>query len=73
MTDTLKLKAAIVESGLTRKEVAELAGMSAFSLHKKMHNTTEFKAGEIERLSKILNITDLSVLSAIFFTSIVAK
>ena len=70
LTDTLKLKAAIVASGLSRKEVAALAGMSAFSLHKKLHNTTEFKASEIDCLSKILNITDLQ---GVFFAPNVSK
>ena len=42
MTDTLKLKGAIVASGLSRKQVAEQMGISAYSLHKKIHNITEF-------------------------------
>lgn len=70
LTDTLKLKAAIVASGLSRKEVAEKMGISAYSLHKKMHNTTEFKASEIECLSKILSISDLP---SIFFAPDVSK
>lgn len=58
MTDALKLKSAILLSGLTRKEVAERIGISTFTLHKKIHNITEFKASEIAALSEILNITD---------------
>ena len=50
MTDTLKLKALIVEHGYTQKDVAKMLGLSAQSLNKKIHNKTEFKASEISLL-----------------------
>ncbi|GAA4653956.1 hypothetical protein GCM10023142_10940 [Anaerocolumna aminovalerica] len=58
MADTLKLRAYILQSGLTREQVAKMLGISKFTLHKKIHNITEFKASEIATLSEILNITD---------------
>ena len=66
MTNTLKLKAAIVEAGLSIKEVAEKSGLSTYGFHKKLYNQTEFKAGEIIRLSEILNL-DKSSRDQIFF------
>lgn len=58
MVNTLKMKAAILESGCSRNEIAKKLGLSEYTLHKKIHNITEFKASEISRLSFILNITD---------------
>ena len=56
MTDTLKLKGAIVASGLSRRQVAEKIGISCYSLHKKIHNITEFKASEIQALCEVVGI-----------------
>ena len=56
MTDTLKLKALIVEHGYTQKDVAKMLGLSAQSLNKKIHNKTEFKAREISRLCAVFGI-----------------
>lgn len=56
MTDTLKLKALIVEHGYTQKDVAKMLGLSAQSLNKKIHNKTEFKASEISRLCAVFGI-----------------
>ncbi|MEG0896871.1 MAG: helix-turn-helix transcriptional regulator [Ruthenibacterium sp.] len=64
MTDELRLKAAIVLSGLSRQEVADSIGISLYSLHLKLHNKREFKPSEIAKLSKLLNIEDKD---AVFF------
>lgn len=56
MTDTLKLKALIVEHGYTQKDVAKMLGLSAQSLNKKINNKTEFKASEISRLCAVFGI-----------------
>lgn len=65
MVNTLQLKAAIVASGKTRDEVAAHLGISSYSLSKKLHNITEFKASEISSLAEYLNAQ--SRLSEIFF------
>lgn len=65
MVNTLKLKAAILQSGLKREQVAEKLGISEYTLHKKIHNTTEFKASEIFILSNILCIKEKD---SIFFS-----
>lgn len=68
MTDTLKLKAAMVASGLSRPQIAKHLGISPFTLHKKLHNNSEFKASEIKMLSELLHITDPG---DIFFANVV--
>lgn len=60
MTNTLKLKAAIVESGMTQAKIAKLIGVSPYTFHKKLHNRTDFKASEIKMLSDILHIDNIN-------------
>lgn len=66
LTNSLKLNAAIVLSGLTIPEVAEKIGVSDDTLFKKMHNKTEFKASEMNALIEILNIS-ITNINDIFF------
>lgn len=66
MTDTTKLEMAIARSGLTRKFLAEQLSLSTMGFYKKVHNLTEFKASEIEILTRLLNLTPLER-DAIFF------
>lgn len=56
MTNSLKLKAKMVESGLKNYEIANLLGVSYNALYRKVQNLNEFKGGEIEKLSVLLNI-----------------
>ena len=58
MTNTNKLKAAIVEAGLTQKDIANILKLSAQGFFKKLHNKSEFKSSEIHKLCETLNITD---------------
>lgn len=64
MTNTLKLKALIMERGFTQEEVAKHLGISVQSLNAKINNKREFKASEITIMIDLLKITDVS---AIFF------
>lgn len=65
MTDTLKLKGAMVASGMSRREIADKMGISVATLHRKLHNQAEFRSNEIQTLSMILGITNKD---EIFFT-----
>lgn len=56
MTDKIKLEIAIIESGLTKHEVAEKLGLSDMGFYKKINNITEFKASEIVKLKEILKL-----------------
>ena len=64
MTDTRKLKAAMLEAGYTQKKLAVQLGISVYTLYKKLHNLTEFKASEVKAITSILALPDKD---AIFF------
>ncbi len=57
-TNTALLKAKIVECGLTQEQVAQQLGISYQALSNKINNKVDFKASEIQLISKILKITD---------------
>lgn len=65
MTNTLRLKAAIIESGYTQEQIAKMLGISNTTFNYKINNKREFKASEIQQLVKILNLQDVN---GIFFT-----
>lgn len=64
MTNTLELNVAIVRSGLTKKEISKMIGLSEQGFQLKINNKTEFKASEIEALCKILKLKDKSIFFA---------
>lgn len=59
MTNTLKLEIAITRAGLKKREIASILGITTMGLYKKIHNLSEFKASEILKLVKILNLSTL--------------
>lgn len=68
MTNTAKLKSKIVENGMTQLIVAQKIGITPTTLNYKINNKIEFRAGEIQKLSMILNL-NAEELSGIFFTT----
>lgn len=66
MTNTLKLKAAIVGSGLNQEQLADMLGITIATFNYKVNNKSEFKASEIKKLASVLHLTDEEV-NAIFF------
>ena len=64
MTDTNKLKGAIIASGYTQSKVAQFLGITLQGFYKKLHNKSEFKASEISKLCQSLNIDNKE---AVFF------
>lgn len=62
MTDTLKLKAAIMESGMNQERLAELLGMTSATFNYKVNNKSEFKASEIKKLCEVLKITEVNTI-----------
>lgn len=66
MTNTKRLRAIILERGLTQEQVAAHIGITPASLNYKINNKREFKASEIKALVELLKIPDEDV-SAIFF------
>lgn len=66
MTNTLKLKSAMVKSGLSQGLIAEMLGISTQKLEAKVNGDHEFMASEIRRLYDILNLTNQSVMEIFF-------
>lgn len=58
MTNTKKLKARLVEKGMSQTDAANAIGISYQSFNSKLRNAIEFKASEIEKLCDILDISD---------------
>ena len=69
MTDTELLEAKIDQSGLKKSYIAQKIAISAFSLAKKLRNENEFKATEINKMCKLLNISSLEEKERIFFAN----
>ena len=67
MTNTKKLRALILECGLTQEQVGAHLGITPASLNYKINNKREFKASEIKALVDLLNIPNEDV-TGIFFT-----
>lgn len=67
MTNTKKLRALILECGLTQEQVAAHLEITPASLNYKINNKREFKASEIKALVELLNIPNEDV-TGIFFT-----
>ena len=57
MTNSKKLKGAIISSGLTQAEVADKMGISATAFSYKVTNKSRFTAEEIVFLRKLLNLS----------------
>lgn len=56
MTNTLELEMAIRKKGFTKKYVASELGLTQQGFLLKLNNKTEFKASEISKLCKLLDI-----------------
>ncbi len=69
MTDTKELNAAIARMGMTKKVIAAALGLSPAGFWKKLSNVSEFKAAEIKKLQRLLNLSD-DERDRIFFASI---
>lgn len=73
MTNTQLLNQIIQESGLKKVFIANKIGVSAVGLHNCITGKTEFKASQIQTLCELLNIRDLKLKEAVFFTDFVAS
>lgn len=70
MTNTLKLKAAIAESGLNQEQIANMLNLSVGTFNYKLHNKNEFKESEIKKLIELLKLNSELVM-LIFFADVV--
>ena len=67
MTDTVRLKQIIRDSGLKLGNIAERLGLSRYGFARKLNNQSEFTQKEIEILCDVLHITKLKDRFSIFF------
>ena len=67
MTDSAKVRSLIGKRGLKLSYVAEMLGISSYSLALKIDNKNEFKSSEVSAMCDLLNINDLQVKEDIFF------
>ena len=68
MTDTLELELAITRAGITKRDISKILETSEAWLYNKINNRSEFKASEIEKLKKVLSLSEKER-NKIFFNS----
>lgn len=67
MTDTIKIKQLISESGYKMQHIASKLGITRYSLSLKLNNKNEFKTSEVAILCELLGINSLEKKEEIFF------
>lgn len=70
MTDCVLLSSKISESKYTYSDIARELGLTRQGLWKKIHNKSEFKQSEIEKITRLLEL-DMETNSKIFFNNFV--
>lgn len=68
MTNVEKLSIAILKSGKTKRDIASELSLSEMGFYKKAKGITEFKASEMYKLGKLLNLSSEDM-SQIFFAN----
>lgn len=71
MTNTLKLRALLIENGYTNSTIAERLGISKQSFCMKINNKREFKITEILNLVYLLKLSTPEEFLSIFFAKVV--
>lgn len=66
MINTLKLKAAIAESGMNQKQIAKMLGVSLCTFNYKLNGVSEFKVSEIKKLAELLKMENETMVKIFF-------
>ena len=66
MINTLKLKAAIAESGMNQEQIAKMLGVSLCTFNYKLNGTSEFKVSEIKKLAELLKMENETMVKIFF-------
>lgn len=66
MVNTIELKKALLDAGVSQRELSEKAGISKNALNRKINNYSDFTATEIAAVCDSLGITDPAKKCAIF-------
>ena len=64
------LRSKIMEKGYSNIEFAELIGIKKTALYRKLKGITEFKASEIQKISKALNLTNSQIIDIFFVQNV---
>ncbi len=57
MAKTALIEKALFKSGISKRKLARLAGISHQALYSKLNNKVEFKASEIVKIAEALNLS----------------
>lgn len=66
MINTLKLKAAIAESGMNQEQIAKMLGVSLCTFNYKLNGVSEFKVSEIKKLAELLKMENETMVKIFF-------
>lgn len=66
MVNTIELKKALLDAGISQKKLAEMSGISKNALNRKINNNSDFTLGETSIICECLGITDPAIKCAIF-------
>lgn len=66
MVNTIELKKALLDAGVSQRKLAELSGISKNSINRKINGSSEFTSSEMIAVCDCLGITDPVRKCAIF-------
>lgn len=66
MTDTKALEIVLLEKDKSKKDLAELLGVSMQTIYNKINNVVDFKTQEVKAITEFLQLTQEEMM-AIFF------
>lgn len=66
MVNTVELKKALLDAGITQRKLAEMTGISKNALNRKINNYSEFTLSETTVVCECIGITDPAIKCAIF-------
>ena len=66
MTDTKALEIVLLKKGKSKKDLAELLGVSMQTIYNKINNAVDFKTQEVKAITEFLQLTQEEMM-AIFF------
>ena len=66
MVNTVELKKALLDAGISQRKLAEMSGISKNALNRKINNNSDFTLSETAVVCECIGITDPARKCAIF-------
>ena len=66
VTDTKKLEIILLEKGKSKKDLAELLGVSLQTIYNKVNNLVDFKTQEVKAITEFLGLNQEQMVSIFF-------